>query len=201
MSPPVGDLTTDEIEPARPLPVGRIRALQGKPDHLGRVAIMAAIAVLLQVTLMPYLMVSDGAPDIAIALVVIVAVLRGPFVGAVTGFGCGLLVELTTPVGTLGVLALLYLAAGYWCGRFVDRPEAESLGLPMVLVLAACAFVQVGYAVFQVLLGTDLAMSAVAARIVVPTVVLTGLVGFPVLLVARRLLGAPADVEPGMFPS
>lgn len=192
---------TGEIEQARPLPVGRIRSLPARPSHLGRVATMAAVAVLLQVTLMPYLTVADGAPDLCIALVVVVAMLRGSLVGSVTGFACGLLVELTTPVGTLGVLALLYLAAGYWCGRFTDRPEAESLGLPVALAVAACAFVQVGYAVFQLLLGTELVVSAVAVRMIVPTIVLTGLLSFPVLLVARRLLGAPLDVEPGMLRS
>jgi hypothetical protein len=95
--------------------------------------------------------------------------------------------------------ALLYLAAGYWCGRFVDRPEAESLGLPVALAVAACAFVQVGYAMFQLLLGTEVVASAVAGRIIVPTILLTGLLSFPVMLVARRLLGAPMDVEPGML--
>lgn len=197
----MSDPITGEIPVGRPLPTGRIRQLPERPEHLGRVAIMAAVAVLLQVTLMPYITVSDGAPDITIALVVVIAVLRGPFVGAVAGFACGLLVELTSPVGTLGVLALLYLAAGYWCGRFVDRPEAESLGLPVLLVVAACAFVQVGYAAFQMLLGTEVAASAVAGRIIVPTILLTGLLAFPVLLVARRLLGAPLDVEPGMLRS
>ena len=131
----------------------------------------------------------------------IVAVFRGPFVGAVLGFACGLAVELTTPVGTLGVLALLYLAAGYWCGRFVDRPEAESLGLPVALAVASCAFVQVGYAVFQLLLGTEFVVSAVAVQVIVPTILLTGLLSFPLLLVVRRLLGAPVDVEPGMLRS
>lgn len=197
----MSDPITGEIPAARPLPVGRIRQLPGKPAHIGRVAAMAAVAVLLQVTLMPYFTVSDGAPDLTIALVVIVAVLRGPFVGSVTGFACGMFVELTTPIGTLGVFALLYLAAGYWCGRFVDRPEAESLGLPVALAVAACAFVQVGYAMFQLLLGTDVAASAVAGRIIAPTILLTGLLSFPVLLVARRLLGAPLDVEPGMLRS
>ena len=93
--------------------------------------------------------------------------------------------------------ALLYLAAGYWCGRFVDRPEAESLGLPVALSVAACAFVQVGYAVFQLLLGTEFVVSVVAVQVVVPTIVLTGLLSFPLLLLVRRLLGAPRDVEPG----
>ncbi|MBM3634110.1 MAG: rod shape-determining protein MreD [Actinobacteria bacterium] len=192
---------TGDIPAARPLPVGRIRSLPQRPDHLGRVAIMAVVAVLLQITLMPHLTVADGAPDICIALVVIVAVLRGPFVGVVLGFACGLAVELTTPVGTLGVLALLYLAAGYWCGRFVDRPEAESLGLPVALVMAASAFVQVGYAVFQLLLGTEFVVSAVAVQVIVPSILLTGLLSFPLLLVVRRLLGAPVDVEPGMLRS
>jgi hypothetical protein len=31
--------------------------------------------------------------------------------------------------------------------------------------------------------------------------VLTGLLSFPILLVVRRLLGAPMDVEPGMLES
>ncbi len=192
---------TGDIDAVRPLRVGRIRSLPRQPSHLGRVAVMAAVAVVLQVTLMPYLTVADGVPDVCVALVVIVAVLRGPFVGAVTGFACGLLVELTTPVGTLGVLALLYLAAGYWCGRFADRPEAESFGLPVVLAVAACAFVQVGYAVVHLLLGAEIVVSAVAVRMIMPTIVLTGLLSFPILLVARRLLGAPMDVEPGMLES
>lgn len=192
---------TGEIEPVRPLPVGRIRSLPARPPHLGRVAVMVVVAVLLQITLMPHLTVADGAPDLCVAIVVLVAVFRGSLVGAVVGFSAGLLVELTTPVGTLGVLALLYLAAGYWCGRFTERPEAESLGLPVALAVAACAFVQVGYAVFQLLLGTEMVVSAVAVRMIVPTIVLTGLLSFPALLVVRRLLGAPMDVEPGMLRS
>ena len=192
---------TGDIPAARPLPVGRIRSLPQRPAHIGRIVLMGVLAVLLQITLMPYLTVADGAPDLCIALVVIVAVFRGPFVGAVLGFSCGLLVELTTPVGTLGVLALLYLAAGYWCGRFTERPEAESLGLPVALAVAACAFVQVGYAAFQLLLGTEIVASAVAVQIIVPTIILTALLSFPLLLVVRRLLGAPMDVEPGMLAS
>jgi hypothetical protein len=59
--------------------------------------------------------------------------------------------------------------------------------------------VQVGYALFQLLLGTDVTASAIALRIVVPTVALSALLAPPVLLVARRLLGAPIVVEPGML--
>ncbi len=176
-----------------------VRALPDRGTALKRVALLAAAAVILQITVMPSITVADGSPDVVIAAVVSIAVLRGPLVGAVTGFACGFLVELTTPVGTLGVMALLYLAVGAWCGRFADRPEASTIGLPLGLIVAGAAFVQVGYASFQWLLGTDATASVIAMRIVVPTVALSALLGPPVLLVARRLLGAPIDVEPGML--
>lgn len=175
------------------------RALPQRGVGLKRVALMAAVAVILQITVMPYITLGDGIPDIVVALVVSVAVLRGPLVGAVTGFACGFLVELTTPVGTLGVLALLYLAVGAWCGRFADRPEATTIALPLGLIVAGAAFVQVGYALFQLLLGTEATASVIALRIIVPTVALSALLAPPVLLVARRLLGAPMVVEPGML--
>jgi rod shape-determining protein MreD len=175
------------------------RALPQRGVGLKRVALMAIVVVILQITVMPYITVADGIPDLVVALVVSVAVLRGPLVGAVTGFASGFIVELTTPIGTLGVLALLYLAVGFWCGRFADRPEASTIGLPLVLIVAGAAFVQVGYALFQLLLGTEMTASVIALRIVVPTVALSALLAPPVLLVARRLLGAPMVVEPGML--
>ena len=175
------------------------RALPQRGVGMKRVALMAVVVVILQITIMPFITVADGIPDLVVALVVSVAVLRGPLVGAVTGFACGFLVELTTPIGTLGVLALLYLAVGVWCGCFTDRPEASTIALPLGLIVAGAAFVQVGYALFQLLLGTEVAASAIALRIVVPTVALSALLAPPVLLVARRLLGAPIVVEPGML--
>ncbi len=184
------------------MPATRVRARRPLPERgvgLGRVAMMAVVVVILQISVMPYITLADGIPDVVVALVVSVAVLRGPLVGAVTGFGCGFVVELTSPVGTLGVMALLYLAVGAWCGRFVDRPEASTIVLPLGLIAGGAACVQVGYAIFQLLLGTDATASVIALRIVVPTVVLSALLAPVVLLVARRLLGAPMRVEPGML--
>jgi rod shape-determining protein MreD len=161
---------------------------------------MVAAAVLLQVTVMPYVRVADGVPDLVVAVVVAVGVLRGPLVGGVAGFCGGLAVELTAPVGTVGVLALLNLAVGAWCGRYTERPEAVSLRVPLALVVAGATFVQLGYAAVQLLLGTEVSGSWAVGRVILPAVGLTALLGPPVLLVARRLLGAPVDVEPYMIP-
>lgn len=161
-------------------------------------ALMVAAAVLAQVTLMPYVRIADGIPDLVAAAVVSVAVLRGPLVGAVTGFGAGLLVELTAPVGTLGVLALLYLIVGWWCGRYAERPG--TVVTPLVLVVAAAGFVQLGYALVQLMLGTSVPASTLVGRVLLPQMALTALLAPPVLLVARRLLGEPRALEPFTMP-
>ena len=164
--------------------------------RLGWVLLMVIVAVVLEVSVMPYINVADGIPDLIAPTVVVIAMLRGSLVGAVAGFAAGLLVELTSPVGTLGVLALLYLAVGAWCGRYCEREESASLLAPLLLSVVATLAVQLGYAVFQLLLGNSMPASEFVAQLLLPTVALTALLSPPILLVGRRLLGAPRVVEP-----
>ena len=164
--------------------------------RLGWVLLMVIVAVVLEVSVMPYINVVDGIPDLIAPTVVVIAMLRGSLVGAVAGFGAGLLVELTSPVGTLGVLALLYLAVGAWCGRYCEREESASLLAPLLLSVVATLAVQLGYAVFQLLLGNSMPASEFVTQLLLPTLALTALLSPPILLVGRRLLGAPRVVEP-----
>ena len=154
------------------------------------------VAVLIQVSVMPYVNVADGIPDLVAPTIVVVALLRGSLVGAVAGFSAGLLLELTAPIGTLGVLALLYLSVGAWCGRYCESEESSSLLAPLALSVVATLAVQLGYLAFQLLLGHHMPASEFVGRVLFPTLALTALLSPPVLLVARRLLGAPRVVEP-----
>lgn len=163
---------------------------------LGRVALMVVAALLLQVSVLPHINVADGMPDVIAPTIVVVAMLRGTLVGAVAGFAAGLLVELSAPVGTLGVLALLYLMVGAWCGRYCEREESTSLAAPLALCVAAAFVVQFGYMLVRLMLGDSMPPSEFVAAVLAPTLVLTALLSPPVLLVGRRLLGAPRVVEP-----
>lgn len=167
---------------------------------LGWVALMILVSVLLEVSVMPYLNVADGIPDLVAPTVVVAALLRGTLVGAVAGFSAGMLLELTAPIGTLGVLALLYLAVGAWCGRYCGSEESASLVAPLALSVIAALAVQLGFMGFQLLLGHHMPASEFVGRVLFPTLALTALLSPPVLLVARRLLGAPRVVEPYGVP-
>ena len=188
-------MTTDM--PTRALgPASRVPASRPRGTGLGWIVLMVLVAVLLEVSVMPYINVADGIPDLIAPTIVVIAMLRGSLVGAVAGFGAGLLVELTSPVGTLGVLALLYLAVGAWCGRYCEREESTSLLAPLFLSVVATLAVQLGYAVFQLLIGGSMPASEFVAQLLLPTLCLTALLSPPILLVGRRLLGAPRVVEP-----
>ena len=185
------EMQTRAVGPATPRPLARAGSAR-----LGWVLAMALGAVLLQVSVMPYVNVADGIPDLIAPTVVVIAILRGSLVGAIVGFGMGLLVELTSPVGTMGVLALIYLVIGAWCGRYCSRGEASTLAAPLVLSVAAALFAQFGVMVFQLLLGTQMPASELLGDVLLPTLALTALLSPPVLLVGRRLLGPPRVVEP-----
>ena len=183
--------------PTRALgPASSVPASRPGRTGLGWIVLMVLVAVILEVSVMPFINVADGIPDLIAPTIVVIAVLRGSLVGAVAGFGAGLLVELTSPVGTLGVLALLYLAVGAWCGRYCEREESTSLLAPLLLSVVATLAVQLGYAVFQLLIGGSMPASEFVAQLLLPTVCLSALLSPPILLVGRRLLGAPRVVEP-----
>lgn len=164
--------------------------------RLWAVAVLVLLTSMVQVSVLPWTRLMEGSPDVMAGAVVAVALLRGQLVGAVAGFAGGLLIELTAPVGTLGAYALLYLIVGAVAGRYCEREESYSVLPALVMNAAAVAFVQLGYALLQVMLGGHLLASDFARRVIVPTLVLSTLLFPVVLLVARKLLGAPRNYEP-----
>ena len=165
----------------------------------GYAAMFAAtlLVVLLQVSLIPFIRVFDGIPDIAAALAVAIGLMRGPIPGAVAGFVTGLLVELIAPIGTLGVLALIYMAVGAFAGRYCGRPEASGLVAPIGLIVASAGVAQIAYAAVQLLLGAPFSFPDFLGRVLLAQMVLTALLAPVVLLTLRRVLGRPLLLEPG----
>ena len=100
-----------------------------------------------------YVAINGVVPDLALILVVVAAIDRGPQFGALLGFGAGLLLDLAPPADHVaGRWALALVVVGYLAGRV--RQDARSSTLTAVLVVGAASFV-----------GTSLyAFSGVGAR-------------------------------------
>jgi len=159
------------------------------PRSIWGIPVLIAAAVLLEVTVMPYIVIGDAVPDLLAPTIVAIGMLRGSLTGAIAGMVGGLLIELAAPTGTLGVLGLLYLGVGAFAGRYHGRDEATQLIPPIIVAVAAAGAVELGYGVIQGLLGNGLGPAALVGRVILPGMALTLLLSPPVLLVARRLLG------------
>jgi rod shape-determining protein MreD len=133
-------------------------------------AALVVLAVVAQVVVFRYVAIDGVVPDLALILVVVAAIDRGPRFAALLGFGAGLLLDLAPPADHVaGRWALALVVVGYLAGRV--RHDARSSTLTAVLVVGAASFVGTSlYAFSGVVLGDGGLPAAEMLRIVVTSV-------------------------------
>jgi len=160
-----------------------------------RLVALAFVAVVLQEAVVSQISLFGVSADLTPLVVMSVGLLAGSMLGAVTGFGVGLFVDMVL-VQTLGVTSLLYIAIGYWSGRLRElRDPAHGL-VPLALGAAATAFAGIGMAVIQFLLGVDAPVSLLLAQQIFITVLVNTLIALPVYAVVRRILRPALPDDP-----
>ena len=171
------------------------------PARLWAAALIGAAVVLLQVVVMPNIRLIEGVPDLIAPVVVGVALLRGSLAGGVLGAVLGFLAELIAPIGTLGGLALIYLGAGAFAGRYFGRREVQGPLGSLVLTVIVAGLVQLAYLGLHLLIGAPIGFTDFVGRVLLPTMILTALLSAPVLLLIRRALGRPRDLLGSEIPA
>jgi rod shape-determining protein MreD len=103
-------------------------------------AALVLLAALLQITTIARLpWPGAGGPDVVLLLVAAAALAGGPRVGAVSGFGAGLVLDLAPPADhALGQWAFVCCALGYVAG-LAARDARGSLVLPVVIAALTAA--------------------------------------------------------------
>jgi rod shape-determining protein MreD len=152
----------------------------------GKALGLLVVLVLLQVTIVTPLEVVSGHPDVVLAFIVALALLRGPMLGAVAGFWAGLLLD-SAALAPPGLSSLVLTLAGYWAGRFGLATTRSSPHPPLIAVALATVWVAVGSTVLNFLLGQSVPASELFGRVLLPTLALNVLIMFPVYRLAERL--------------
>jgi rod shape-determining protein MreD len=160
-----------------------------------RLVILAFLVVVVQQAAVSQISIFGVSADLTPLVVMSVGLLAGSLLGAVMGFGTGLLVDMIL-VQTLGVTSLLYIAIGYWSGRLRElRDPAHGL-VPIAMGAAATAFAGVGMAIIQFLLGVDSPVSFLLAQQVLITVLVNSLIALPVYALVRRVIQPALPDDP-----
>jgi rod shape-determining protein MreD len=157
------------------------------PQLILRLAILGVLTVLLQVTAVTQITVFGTNADLMPLVIAFVGLLAGSIAGACFGFFAGLFLDLAL-VQTVGLSSLVYVAVGYWAGRFRELRDPQSALVPLAVGGAATAAATIGYSVMQFLLGVDAPVSFLLAREILATILLNAIIATPVYAVVRRLL-------------
>lgn len=156
-----------------------------------RIGVLVFSAAILQVSLVSSLDVAGGTADVLLVVLVAVALLRGSVVGALAGFGGGLVVDVAT-LGTLGVTSLLLTVAGFWAGRYGETTGRDRAHAPVLAVGVISLLVGVAGYVLHYMLGEEIGARHALVSTLLPGVVLNLALTWPVFALSRRLLRGQA---------
>lgn len=163
------------------------------PKIFVRLALVAIVAVLLQLSFFSRIELLHTSVDILPAVVVSLGLLGGSMTGAVAGFSIGFLVDCLL-VAPLGGSSLVLLGVGYLAGLFRERFDIHSALLPPLICMGATLLAELGFAVVQVMLGVDAPVSGLIVRDMVLKSIYAFFWAWPVYFGLRRLL-RPALVD------
>jgi rod shape-determining protein MreD len=161
------------------------------------VAIVAiGLAVLFAASLSAGTTLFGGAPDLVCVVVVSLALLRGPELGALAGFGAGLALDALT-WQPLGLAALVYCIVGYSAGSLGERLSDHAPLSPLIVVAIESLVARIGLAVLGFLLGSALSVQEGFSLGALPSAALDVLLAIPLYALLRRgLRGPPRPAAP-----
>ena len=160
-----------------------------------RVAVLSVLIVFFQIGVVSEVPVFGVNVDLSPLLVAFVGLLCGSMMGAVTGFGVGLLVDLAL-VQTLGVTSLIFTLIGYWSGRLLELRDPQAALTPLLVGASASAVSLAGYSLVEFMLGVDAPVSFELLRQIVLGVVVNSIVALPMWAIVRRVLDAALPEDP-----
>ena len=149
------------------------------------------VAGLLQVTIVSSIEVGSGHPDLVLVVLVSIALLRGPVLGATAGFWAGLVVDFAA-LAAIGLTSLLLTLVGYGAGRFGEMTSRSSAHAPLVAVAAATVAATLGSGLLHFMLGQTAPAGQLLVGVLLPALALNVLLVYPVHRLNRRLFARPA---------
>ncbi len=154
---------------------------------IGRIAIGAVVAFLLQIVAAPNIAVAGAQPNFALAYVLVVAIVRPDEAGNVMPFLLGLACDLMG-TGPVGAEAFLFTLASFGASRAFMVLDNDTLFMPLAIFSAATLLVELSYGCLLMLLGLQASFADAFMYRVLPCSLFTIVVGLVLYPILMRLL-------------
>lgn len=157
-----------------------------------RVLVVAALALLLQSTIVLELRIAGEVPDVMLLLPIAAGLVAGPAEGAVVGFVGGMAADLLLPT-PFGLTALVGTLVGFAVGGVTGDVTRRVRGFSSVVALAASAIAVMLYAVLGAVLGESQFLHVDLAAVVAVVALVNAVLAGPAVKVLRWALVPPAE--------
>ena len=166
------------------------------PGAFARCALLAILAVILQLSGFGPGRILGGYPDLAPLVVAAVAIYGGSVAGSAMGFATGFLFDLLVGA-TMGPSSLVLTAVGYGVGRYREvRDPAHGL-MPIPVGAVATVGWLVAFAAVSFMLDVGATVSPFVLRDMLLTTLLNTALALPLFAFCRRVLRPALVVDPG----
>ena len=156
-----------------------------------KTAVVMLVAALVQISFVTPISIAGGHADLLLVVLVSLALIRGPMLGAVGGFWAGFVLDIGT-MQPLGLSSLVLTLAGYWTGRFGEATTRNSPHPPLIAAALATVWVAVGSAVFNFMLGQSVPAGELFGHVLLPSLALNVLIAYPVYKLVARIFKTDA---------
>ncbi len=148
--------------------------------------VLLLVTALVQISLVTPISIAGAHPDLLLVVLVSIALLRGPMLGAIGGFWAGFVLDIGA-MQPLGLSSLVLTLAGYWTGRFGEATRRNSPHPPLIAAALATVWFAVGSAIFNFMLGQSVPAAELFGHILLPTLALNVLIAYPVYKLVGRI--------------
>ena len=158
------------------------------------VAAIAAVAVLLQLVLAPYIAIANAVPDIVAVTAVLVAVVRTERAGYVLPFVLGLLFDLFSG-GPVGPMALILLLVCFFAARLQAALDNDTPVMPLLVAAVSLLVIEVVYAIILAVLGHGAGLAGLVIYRALPVFVYDLVLAIILYPLIKRLLSEAAPIQ------
>lgn len=157
-------------------------------------AIGIVISFLLQTSVFSFLKLADTVPNVMLAFVVCISMMRGSKEGMSVGFFCGLLIDIFYGTG-LGKYALLYVIIGYINGYFYRLYYQYDIVLPLLVLFVNSLIYDLAIYVFFFLIRKRLGFLSLLKSIMIPEILYTAIIAIAVYWLLSLILSKLDEYE------
>lgn len=160
-----------------------------------RVVALVFVAALVQGAVASSVGIAGGTPDVLLVSVIAIGLVRGSIVGALAGFGGGIVLDLLT-LDTLGITSLVLTLAGFWAGRYVETTPYHGRRLaPLVAVGVLTPLAALFAFALHYMLGDEVVARYALVTSLLPSLVLNLVLALPLYALVRRVVGVSEGTE------